>query len=241
MHIGAPNLTVLPYDISAGLHTRGTVQNWDLMVAGETGLLRVQAQAGDAAYTFKDEPFVNAPIHALLSENMDAIAETERADETGIASIDDVVWYAETPCSDADSFTTNCPYALDDTPVVSRRGCFGVLFSGGANSLIDSELFDEGGGCLRHHLTLVPAGLCVGDFNGDDRKDVALSSRDSGDVLFFLGNGRGGFLDPPDQTTLLNGGTGGPLACGDIDGNGTDDVVVLSRENSTIQVLKTTP
>jgi len=95
------------------------------------------------------------------------------------------------------------------------------------------------GGCRRHHLNFLPDGMCTGEFNGDGNIDVALAARDRGSVYIFSGDGRGGLLDPPDEMQLPSGGVGGPIACGDIDGDDLDDIAVANAASGSVYLLRT--
>src|SRR5438034_215867 len=64
-----------------------------------------------------------------------------------------------------------------------------------------------------------PFWVAVGDFNGDDKFDLAVANFHSADVSVLLGNGDGTF--PP----AINSGLGGSPVVADINGDGKLDLV----------------
>jgi hypothetical protein len=79
-----------------------------------------------------------------------------------------------------------------------------------------------------------PSVIEVGDFTGDGRQDLAVTS-DSG-VNVLLGNGNGMFADAPGSPF-----DGGFVAAGDFDGNNEPDLVVGNTGNTLSVLLNTTP
>lgn len=81
-----------------------------------------------------------------------------------------------------------------------------------------------------------PLGAVTADFNQDGKADLAVSLNSS-DVAVLMGAGTGRFQVP----TFHYGGMGyfargGPLVAGDLDGNGTQDLAVMTSE-STVAIL----
>lgn len=71
-------------------------------------------------------------------------------------------------------------------------------------------------------------GLGLADFNGDRRIDIAtVNSENDNDVAIMLGNGRGDFT-PARGSPFPVGRSPYPMAIGDLDANGTMDIVVTS-------------
>src|SRR5262245_37016445 len=93
----------------------------------------------------------------------------------------------------------------------------------GTFSLCPTESLETGGD--------IGIKILSGDFNGDSRTDIAVLNHDSRDVSVMLNNGGGNFREP----TLIDVRTateGAPVdfAAGDLDGNGTTDLVVTTDE-----------
>jgi hypothetical protein len=74
-------------------------------------------------------------------------------------------------------------------------------------------------------------GLAVGDVNGDGYPDVVTANQDSNSVSVFLNDGNGGFGDPQGEPIGYSSGAinapVSPFLFADVDGNGTQDIVVM--------------
>ena len=77
-----------------------------------------------------------------------------------------------------------------------------------------------------------PAGLAVGDFNGDGKLDLAVANGDS--VAILLGNGDGTFQVAVDYGTA--GGTSS-VAVGDFNGDGKLDLVVTNSGDNSVSIF----
>lgn len=79
------------------------------------------------------------------------------------------------------------------------------------------------------------AGIAVGDFNGDNIEDIAVTRSSAGVLSIFKGNGVGTFQTGVDVTV----GTGPKaVVAGDFNNDGITDLVVLNSSNATISVVK---
>ncbi len=83
-----------------------------------------------------------------------------------------------------------------------------------------------------------PLGVAVGDFNGDDRPDIAIASTP---VMIMIGTGSGGFVATAGSPFRMVGGSKS-VAVGDFNRDGTPDVAILAYSNgkvfdSTVTVL----
>ena len=83
---------------------------------------------------------------------------------------------------------------------------------------------------------LSPMGITTGDFDLDGHIDVATANADSGDVALLKNGGIGIFFLPVFYSVGEN-----PealvMASGDLDGNGTKDVVTFNRDDDNVSVL----
>lgn len=71
-----------------------------------------------------------------------------------------------------------------------------------------------------------PKSVTIADFNGDVRRDLAVSNSDSGTVSVFLGHGGGGFA--PERTVNVGPSRAGALTTGDFNRDGRLDLVTTS-------------
>jgi cysteine-rich repeat protein len=100
----------------------------------------------------------------------------------------------------------------------------GVAF--GAPTLL-SNLTPEGAGTT-------PREVQVGDFNGDSIVDIAVANASTADVSIFIGTGNGAFEDMRAfsvRNNYLDGGAASILKIGDINGDGTQDIVTSTSSS----------
>ena len=81
-----------------------------------------------------------------------------------------------------------------------------------------------------------PFGAATGDFNGDGKQDVAITSYGGNSVSILLGNGAGGFA-AASGSPLAVGSLPVAVAAGDFNGDGTQDLAVTNSGDSTVTVL----
>jgi hypothetical protein len=80
-----------------------------------------------------------------------------------------------------------------------------------------------------------PAGLAIGDLNGDDKPEIVTADTDSNDVSVLLNNGDGGF---PAKRELDAGDAPTVVAISDLTGDGSLDLVTLGEgEGDAISLL----
>lgn len=234
VHIGGSTSAGRPYGVAAG--PLNSERDWDLVAPSVGGLELIQNQSGGGTFEWQWKPVINVPIEEARILHLDSQSEQER----GGTRAADVVWFAREACSTGTNFQKRCPMWLppgeDETP----GGCLGVYFTDGEDSVF-SITPPSSGGCRRHSLEHAPDGLCVGRINVDDFLDVVVASAATNELLVFAGDGRGGLLDPPEVVALPAGGFGGPIDCGDVDGDGRDDVVVADAQSGRVYVLGTSP
>ncbi len=92
----------------------------------------------------------------------------------------------------------------------------------------------------RFDATASPDSLAAGDFNGDGKVDlVAVQSVQRAGLPFvvgvLMGRGDGTFAPPVKLTSVFTLGAS-PIRVGDFDGNGTDDLALVSPQDSRLQV-----
>ncbi len=225
--IGAGRSPARPRGVSAG--PLKSQDAWDIVVPSDGGLELLAARTG--SFRWQEQPIVNAPIHAILLADIDTAVEGPR--------VADAVWFARAPCLKAPNFLDQCPVARA-LPADEEKGCLGVVYNDGRASIFGLRP-PEFGGCRRHSLPFAPDGICVGNFNGDEHLDVVLSAGTSDKVFVYSGDGKGGLLDPPAPLELPPGGQGGPLACGDMDADGRDDIAVSNLARGAVYLLRSGP
>ena len=79
-----------------------------------------------------------------------------------------------------------------------------------------------------------PTSVAVGDFNGDGKPDLAVSSFNSNNSSVLLGNGDGTFQT---QQTFATGDAPSSVAVGDFDGDGKADLAVTFSGSHSVSVL----
>jgi hypothetical protein len=78
-----------------------------------------------------------------------------------------------------------------------------------------------------------PSALAVGDFNGDNKEDLAVSYETSNNVSILLGDGTGHFADP----VPFGAGDPGSLAVGDFNNDGRQDLAVTKYNSDSVSIL----
>jgi hypothetical protein len=79
-----------------------------------------------------------------------------------------------------------------------------------------------------------PQSLTAGDFNGDERQDLAVANANSNDVSILLGNGDGTFTPARNYSV---GQQPRSVAVGDFNGDGIPDLAVANEESNTVSIL----
>ncbi|MCK6552350.1 VCBS repeat-containing protein [Myxococcota bacterium] len=226
IYVGDIDAPTIPWAVAAGGLKAET--DWDLVVATDSGLGLVEGRQSKPRFAFRERPIINARMHKAEIVDLDS-----EVDETP-----DVVWAASGACTRGVNFDRACPLFREPAEDAMVKGCLGVYHTDGALSVFELRT-PTTGGCRRYSLDLAPDGLCTGHFNADDFLDVAIASKSDGWVAIYSGDGRGGLLDPPERIDLPPGAVGGPITCGDVDGDQRDDVVVANQSTGAVYVLRT--
>jgi hypothetical protein len=96
----------------------------------------------------------------------------------------------------------------------------------GDGSTIGSPAAHDAGGAL-------PVRSAAGDFNGDGHPDFAVSNYSENAINVLFGDGNGNFERGPQINCP---GTSGDLAAGDLDGNGSDEIIAVLEGASEVKV-----
>ncbi|WP_044986366.1 FG-GAP-like repeat-containing protein [Sorangium cellulosum] len=79
--------------------------------------------------------------------------------------------------------------------------------------------------------------LCAGDFDSDGVADIATTSVTSSQVSVILGTGTGSFAAPALIPISGTGGVQSSIACRDLNGDGSSDLVVTSPGTARLSIL----
>jgi hypothetical protein len=235
--VGDVDAPTLPFGIMAGPIDTDT--DWNIIVPSVGGLELIEAHPTQHTFMWKGSPIINSPIHQGVVLSLDDSVD-KKSDAAWIARQGDP---AKPACLTGmgSNFEQACPTFRPPPMGMMARGCVGVYYTSLANDM-QGNLFSvrtpESGGCRRYHLPFAPDGICGGDFNGDGHQDVAIASRETNKLSIMNGDGLGGLLDPPFDVDLPTGAVGGPVACGDIDRDGRDDVVVVNALTGSVYVMR---
>lgn len=81
-----------------------------------------------------------------------------------------------------------------------------------------------------------PAGVAIGDLNGDGKPDAVVANSGSDNATVLLGDGRGGFREAPDSPF-----SAGPkphlVVLGDVNGDGKLDCAVTEHDSTEVRVF----
>jgi hypothetical protein len=70
-----------------------------------------------------------------------------------------------------------------------------------------------------------PSGIVLADVNGDGNLDLIVAEAESGGVVIYLGDGKGGFTEKQSLSDILM--TPGPVVVADLNGDGIPDIGLM--------------
>jgi len=145
------------------------------------------------------------------------------------------------------SFAPQTPYAVGSNPEGVAIGDFNgdghpdlavANVNNNNNDNTVSVLLGKADGTFGAQTTYAvgrgPAGVAIGDFNGDGHPDLAVTNEGSGTVSVLLGKGDGTFGA---QTTYAVGSLPDGVVIGDFNGDGHPDLAVANYGSNTVSVL----
>jgi hypothetical protein len=141
------------------------------------------------------------------------------------------------------------PYTVGDDPLSLNAADFNgdgrpdVATINGTSSNVSVFLRRAGGGFAQEAGSPIavgsgPSGAAVGDYNGDGRADLAVSSFNVGTVSVLLRQPGGGFAQEAGTPTL---GQIGAIAAGDFNSDGRLDLAATEYNNSRVVLLLRNP
>jgi hypothetical protein len=141
------------------------------------------------------------------------------------------------------------PYAVGDEPYSLTAGDFNgdgrpdVVTMNGTSSDLSVYLRRAGGGFAQESGSPVsvgagsgPSSVAVGDFNGDGRRDLAVSRFVAGGVSVLLRQAAGGFA--PEGTPVLNGTSMRAVGVGDFNSDGRPDLAATLSSGGVVLLLR---
>jgi hypothetical protein len=146
--------------------------------------------------------------------------------------------------------TEGSPYTVGDDPLSLNAGDFNgdgrpdVATINGTGSNVSVFLRQAAGGFAQESgspipVSAGPSGAAVGDYNGDGRKDLAVSSFNTGTVSVLLRQAGGSFA--LEGTPIALGGNVTAIAAGDFNSDGRLDLVATRSGGQVVLLLRDAP
>jgi hypothetical protein len=140
----------------------------------------------------------------------------------------------------AQSFPANANPVYVVAADLNRDGKLDLAVANGAPTNTVSILLGNGSGGFGMPTTIPvndPAAIAVGDFNGDNNPDLAVTSLTGQSVSIFTGNGSGTFTLASGSPIPLGSPVQG-IAAGELTGDAALDLAVTVPGTNAVQVLK---
>lgn len=149
----------------------------------------------------------------------------------------------------AHSFTTNGNVSTTANPYSVSAGDLDgdgkpdmVVANTGANSIsIFLNTSTKGNVSFAPRIDLVtgksPHRICIADISGDGKPEILVTNYDDGSVSIFRNNSVSGSISFSPKTDIATGPNPESLAVGDLDGNGTADLVVTNSGGTSINIF----
>lgn len=221
----------------------------DLAVAnGGSNILSILLGNGDGTFTVSATPSTGAVPHSLAVGDFNKDGKLDLA----VANASDNSVSVFLGNGDG-TFQAQASYAVGNAPAYvvaadfDRDGKLDLAVTNQVDATV-SILLGKGDGTFQvpaSPFAAVPAnasvkdvaGVAVGDFNGDNKLDLAVTNTSNDTVSVLLGNGDGTFQAPVTYSTGNSGDQPIAVSAVDVNGDGKLDLAVTNLHANTVAIL----